>query len=56
MLYRLNGDDKKKQEKLSNKELERAGNLIIDDLTDMVYEGDDVKSLFLEKKYYRRKR
>lgn len=55
MLYRLNGDDKNKQEKLSNKEMERAGNLIIDDLTDMVYEGDDVKCLYLEKKYYKRK-
>lgn len=52
-LYRLNGDDNSKIENLSNKETERAGNLILDDLVDMAYSSEDVKSERLEKKYYR---
>ena len=56
MLYRLNGDDNNKEENLSNKEFERVGNLIIDELADMAYEGDDIKSRCVEKKYYRNRR
>lgn len=54
-LYRLNGDDNSKIEKLSIKETERAGNLILDDLTDMAYLSEAVDYKRLERKYYRKR-
>ena len=55
-LYRVNGDKKEEELKLSNKELERAGNLILDDLAEMACSEVETKSLFLERKYYKAKK
>lgn len=53
-LYRIKEGDCEKETHLSNKELERAGNMIIDDLADMAYPKEDAISLFLKKSVYRR--
>lgn len=51
-LYRINGDDKKEL-KLSNKEMERAGNLIIDDLAEMAVPQEETVKLFIRRSCYR---
>lgn len=53
MIYRLNGFDTKKEEKISNKEMGRIGNLLIEDLVDSVYEPDATEPKYLEKKHYK---
>lgn len=53
MIYRLNGFDTKKEEKISNKEMERIGNLLVDDLVDIVYEPDAIEKKNLDRKYYK---
>lgn len=52
-LYRLNGEKNEEEIKLSNKEMERAGNLILDDLAEMAYPEEKTKSRFLDRKYYK---
>lgn len=52
-LYRVNGNKNEEELKLSNKEMERAGNLIIDDLADMASPEEDAISKCLERKYYK---
>lgn len=54
MLYRINGKDKNVNE-LSNNEMARAGNLIIDDLADMAYLPEDTETMYLERKYYKKR-
>lgn len=54
-IYRINGDDNKEL-KLSNKEMERAGNLIIDDLADMARPQEETFSLYLKKSFYKARR
>lgn len=53
MIYRLNGFNTKQEEKISNKEMERIGNLLVDDLVDTVYEPDVVESKPLKRSYYK---
>lgn len=55
MIYRLNGFDATIEEKISNKEMGRIGNLLIDDLVDSVYEPAVTESKYLEKKHYKRR-
>lgn len=54
MIYRLNGDDNKELE-LSNKEMARAGNLIIDDLAEMACTQEETRAMFLERKFYKKR-
>ena len=51
-IYRINGDNKK-EENLSNKEMERAGNLIIDDLAEMAVPHEESIRMFLKRSYYK---
>ena len=52
-LYRINGEDRT-EVGFSNSEMERAGNLIIDDLTNMAYPCEETAQLHLLKKYYKK--
>lgn len=52
-IYRLNGFNTK-EEKISNKEMERIGNLLVDDLVDTVYEPDATEYKYLKRKYYKK--
>ena len=52
MLYGMNGDNQTEYA-FSNKQAERAGNIIFDDLADMAYHCDQVQPLFLKRSYYK---
>ena len=54
-LYRVNGNKKEEELMLSNKEMVRAGNLILDDLAEMAYPEEETKAMHLEMKYYKAK-
>lgn len=51
-LYRVNGSTQLVED-LSNKEIERAGNLILDDLVDMAKLAEETNMRHLPKKFYR---
>lgn len=55
MIYRLNGFNTQQEEKISNKEMERIGNLLVEDLVDTVYEPDETESKYLKRKYYKQR-
>ena len=52
VLCLINGDDLISEVVLTNKEIERAGNLILDDLAGMAYPAEETKKYNLPKKYY----
>lgn len=54
MLYGMNGDDHTEYV-FSNKQAERAGNIILDDLADMAYSCDKAHPMSLKRNYYKHK-